>query len=353
MENLESLRYSKQYILFEDEQTKIYKKINDQNSTETVDKYLWDPVTTITESIVDDEKFYLIQHDDQKLGWINLKKSIQVFRFEPETYRFLDQNFKAHEINLKIGIDKDFRTHFNNKLLTVKSEINIDGTRLFSVFVKNKFFGFHPIEYFEKMIECDIPVDSNILKDKAMYKVSSLKSPTTEEVKIENPRLVTVFKNSKIGRVKVNNKQFFWIELYGMDDLINGLDEEKEKERSINQKILDDIFYGIKIERNQSKEIVKTILSAKKYMKAKKKNNLSSYISDDNNDEQITALKKEIKLVKESNNKLEKQIKLGETRLNQQRDYNSRLEQQRDKYKQRMQLVEEKLKKIVEKNNKK
>src|SRR5699024_9523360 len=144
METLTSVIYPKQYIFYEDDSKKIYKVINEIENAKPVDEYLWNPITTITEKSVQGEIYSLIQHEDERLGWVNLDKSIQIFRHEPVYYKFIDQEFENHELNIKMNNVKDYRAQFNNKILTVKSEIDYNGKKLLGVFIKNKFAGFHP-----------------------------------------------------------------------------------------------------------------------------------------------------------------------------------------------------------------
>lgn len=350
MSELEGLNYPKQYIFLENENTKIYKKIGENEGAKAVDSYLGAPITTITEKKVDGVNYYLIQYEDERLGWVNLKNSIQIFRFEPEVYRFIDSDFKAHDINFRMGLKKDFQSHFKGKLLNVKSEIKVNGERLLSIFIKNKFYGFHSVKNFEKMIETDLDINKDLLKDKQFYKVSSLQKPIEKSLNFENPKLVVVFKKNKIGKIRVNNKEVYWTELNGLENLIDKINNPEEIEKSKEQKFYDDIVYGLHKEREQSKEIVKIVLSGKEYLDAKRNNKLSSFQANDNGE--VKELREELRKSDKQRIKIEKELKLNQKRLEQQKDYNSRLEAQKNKYKERMQAVEEKMKKLLDKKPK-
>lgn len=344
MKNINKYDYPKQILLNEKLGTKIYRKLEvDENSIE-VDDYQWQIVSTITDKSKEKDIYSLIQHEDTRLGWINFKESIQIFRFEPEISRFIDNQFRPNSINEKLNINKDFRTHFEGKLLSIKSEITYEGQRLLGVFVKDKFFGFHDEKYFEKLIECNIKLPKELITNKDLFKTSKMYEPVTDEVNLTDPVIISVFKKSNIGKVKVNNKEYYWIFLDGLEQYTSDL-KLITTDRSLEQKYIDDMFYAVNKERKQSKEIVKTVLSLKEYMKTRNANGSLDYDIASNNE-----LIKEIDIMKNKIDKLKKELKLSETRLEQQRDYNKRLESQKNKYKDRMNLLEVKLKKFQDKS---
>src|SRR5699024_10554116 len=94
--------------------------------------------------------------------------------------------------------------------------------------------------------------------------------PIKNKIEIDNPYIAFTFKGNKIGRIKVNKKDFYWIKLDELNEKFNSFEPEFINERTEEQKYLDDIFYSINVERNKSKELVKTVLEAKKYLKTKK-----------------------------------------------------------------------------------
>ena len=353
--------YPKQYILNEKPGTKIYKVIGEDEGSEEIDDYQFSIITTITEKHEDGVKYTRIQHEDERLGWINLQNSIQLFRFKDKSYMFIAEDFEANEINDKLNIVKDFKTHFTNKIVTVKSEVEYKGKKLLAVFVKDRFFGFHDEEYFEELIPTKIKLEEDDLQKKTLYKISSMENPYHEKVNFDKPRLVSVFKDSNIGRIRANRKEYYWITLEGLENYLIDLETETKKE---TDKYLDDIFYAIEKEREHSKEAVKTVLSAQSFLNSKrirdkdkriqtlqnsfnraneKIKNLESGVNTNSSGSKLS--NEEILELKRSNHKLSQEVKLSEQRLEQQRDYNRRLEEQRDKYKARMKIVEEKLKK--------
>lgn len=344
MEEIKKYDYPRQIILSENESAKIYKKLEvDENSME-IDDYQWQIVSTITDKCTETGNYSLIQHEDTRLGWIKFNESIQIFRFEPEISRFIDDEFRPNTINEKLNINKDFRTHFEGKLLSIKSEITYEGQRLLGVFVKDKFFGFHDEKYFEKLIECNIKLPKELITHKDLFKTSKMHEPATDGVDLTDSVLISVFKKSNIGKVKVKNKEYYWIYLDGLKEYTSEV-KVNISSKSIEQKHIDDIFYAVNKERKQSKEIVKTVLSLKEYMKSKNTDGSLDYDIASNNE-----LIKEIKIMKNKIDKLNKKLTLSDTRLEQQRDYNKRLENQKNKYKDRMNLLEVKLKKVQDKS---
>lgn len=362
MKSINEYDYPKQFIINESEGTKIFDVIGEEEGAEEIDDYQFNVISTITEKTENGEKYFLIQHEDQRVGWINLKDSIQIFRFQSKNVRFTGDDFIANEINDALDIVKDFKTHFTGKILTVKSEIEFKGTRLLGVFIKGKFFGFHNEEYFEELIECDVDLPENEVYQKDLYKVSKMEEIHNEGVDISNPKLVSIFKESGIGRVQANKKEFYWITLDGLENYIANIILEAKK-KSQTEKEIDDLFYAIYRERQQSKELVKTVLSAKDYLKTKKtrekdhriktlessfknarnkKNSLDNTVNELKDEVQI--LKNEIQKLKAENKELSNDVKLNIKRIEQQKDYNKRLELQKDKYKERMEFVNEKLK---------
>src|SRR5699024_4421550 len=359
MKSLHELSYPKQYIINENDGKKIYKSLTTDENMQPVDEYLWAVVFVISERIVDGITYSLIQYDDERLGWINFEDSIQVLRFPQRSYRFIDQEINAADINEKMGLTKDFRTHFQNKLVTVKSEITYEGERLLGTFVNKKFSGFHPADCFENMVDCNLPIEEKMLSSKDLYKYSSLKNPIKEKIKIDKPKLVHFFKKNNLARVKVNQKEFFWTSLDGLEEIIDEALDNTEEEKSTEQKYMDDILYAIDLERQQSEEIVKTVLAAKKHIatkKEKQKDIKMSHLRSSflNAKEKNQKLERQIESLKTSNQneaKHSKELELAEKRLNQQRDYNNRLEKQKEKYKNRMTTVEEKMKKLDTQKN--
>ena len=367
MKSITEYDYPKQYILIENDDTKIYKSIGEDENTEEIDEYLYKVISTIKEKIENNMKFTLIQHEDARIGWINLENSIQILRFKARYYRFTADDFIANEINDKLEIVKDFKTHFTDKLLTIKSEIDYNGKRLLGVFIKDKFFGFHDEEYFEELVECNIPIPQEEIIKKDLYKVSKLQVPYTEEVLFSEPKIISAFPESGIARIRANKKEYYWISLDGIEDYISEL-SAKVTEKDRTQKEIDDLFYAINKEREHSKEVVKTVLSAKEYLKSKKAREkdkkiltlqssfkradfkIKQFESSFNNaiakNEKLQAELNEMKI---KNRELYKNAELNQKRLDQQKDYNERLTAQRDKYKERMNIVEEKLKKLTNK----
>lgn len=340
MEKIESYDYPRQFILKETEGTKIYKKINVDESSVEVDDYQWQVVSTINDAIVEDEIYTLIQHEDSQLGWIKFDDSIQIFRFNQKIARFIDDEFEVNTINEKLNITKDFRTHFSGKLLSIKSEITYDDKRLVGVFIKDKFFGFHDEKYFEELADCNIKIPQAIISEKELFKTSKMHESATEEIEFLEPVLISIFKKSNIGKIKVNSKEYYWIHLDGLEEYTEKI-KLSSSNKSKEQKQIDDLFYSVKKERQHSKEIVKTVLSFKEYLKSKRKNGSLDYDIASNNE-----VRSELKTMKKQIENLNKKLKLNETRLEQQRDYNRRLEDQKNKYKDRMNLLEEKFRKL-------
>lgn len=339
MKSIEEYDYPKQYILKEKNSKKIYKTLNGDDSAIDIEKYQWKIVTTITDSIVNNEKYTLLQCEDERIGWLNINESIQIFRFKEEIYRFLDENYEINNINEKLGIDINIDSKFTGKLLTIKSEISYENQRLVGVFNKNKFLGFHEEKYFDKLLECNFKISNEKLKEKQFYKTSKMQVEQENEFSIYEPKLVSIFSKSNIGKVKINEKEYFWIYLNGFEEITSQINKPTNH-KDITQKHIDDLFYGIRREREHSKKIVKRVLSLNNYLNAKNKKDALEYDMSDNENlvKEIRTLKKEIK-------KMTKEINLSNTRLEHQKDYNKRLEAQKEKYKARMILLEEKIKK--------
>src|SRR5699024_9299933 len=113
-------------------------------------------------------------------------------------------------------------------------------------------------------------LDENI----QLYKVSNLTKPVEGEYDIESVRLVSVFQETRVGKVRVNQKDNFWVYLDSINNLMQDFKEKEQK--SAEELKLDDIFYSINSERKKSKEIVKTVLSAKDFLNNKKNKNIST-----------------------------------------------------------------------------
>src|SRR5699024_2729879 len=189
-------------------------------------------------------------------------------------------------------------------------------------------------------------LDENI----QLYKVSNLTKPVEGEYDIESVRLVSVFQETRVGKVRVNQKDNFWVYLDSINNLMQDFKEEAKK--SSEELKLDDIFYSINSERKKSKEIVKTVLSAKNFLNNKKNKNISadqmraSSLEDDELNSKYADLRKEKQEQDRELRKTTGELTLAQKRLDHQKDYNTRLEAQKEKYKARMETVEEKLKNL-------
>lgn len=330
-EMLKNYNYSKQYILVEDNSNVILKNLKENPKIIDIEDYQWKIVTSVTSKKFQDKTYDLIQFDDQQVGWIELKSSIPIYRFASKTFKLIEDNYYSNDINSKLEFEKDFFSAFQGKLLTVKSEIEYQGERYFGVFIKEKFQGFHHTSYLEQSVEINKNIDNKALKDNnELFKVSDLSGIIDEEIDINKLKVISVFPINKIVRIQVNENEMYWTSLENfrkIDEFI--LVKEPNIEKNIEDKIIEDILYSVEIERNKTKKIVKSVLSAKELLKiGKGEVRFQEFTNED-----------EVKNLKSS-------LKLAEQRLNSQKDYNERLTAQRDKYKARMQLVEDKLKKL-------
>lgn len=350
-ELLNEYNYSRQFILVENQNKKIRKKIKSEVDLMDIDDYLWKIITTISIQNIGGITYHLIQYEDKQLGWINLEDSIQIYRFPAKHYKIIEERFSNNEINSKMNIEKDFISHFKGKLLNIKSKIFYENEIYYSVFIKNKFHGFHHYSVLDPIRECDIEIAVEQLDENTqLYKVSNLTKPVEGEYNIESIKLISVFKEIGVGKVLLNQQDNFWIYLDNIDGL--NLDFTDEVQKSVEELQLDDIFYSVNSERNKSKEILKTVLSAKDFLNNNKNKSISSdqlrnsSFEDEELKKHYNELKKE-KLEQDKNfRKTDGELKLAQKRLEHQKDYTNRLEAQRDKYKKRMVTVEEKLKNL-------
>src|SRR5699024_9491764 len=189
-------------------------------------------------------------------------------------------------------------------------------------------------------------LDENI----QLYKVSNLTKPVEGEYDIEMIKLISVFQETKVGKVRVNQQDNFWIHLESVKNLT--MDFQEKEQKSAEELKLDDIFYSINSERKKSKEIVKTVLSAKDFLNNKKNKNISanqlraSSLENNELNSKYANLRKEKQEKDRELRKTMGELTLAQKRLDHQKDYNLRLEKQKDKYKTRMEAVEEKLKNL-------
>src|SRR5699024_10752139 len=218
---LDEYNYSRQFIFVEDQNKKIRKRINSDLELLDIDDYLWKIVTTVSIQNFEGKIYHLIQHEDKKLGWIELENSIQIFRFPAQHYKVIEEKFSNNEINSNMNIEKDFISHFKGKLLNIKSQIIHNNEIYYSVFIKDKFHGFHHHTVLDPMRECDIEVDKEQLDENIqLYKVSNLTKPVEGEYDIESMRLVSVFQETRVGKVRVNQKDNFWVYLDSINNLM-------------------------------------------------------------------------------------------------------------------------------------
>lgn len=348
--SLNNYDYSKQFVLIEQQDKKAYKKITSAENFLNLDDLQYKVITTVKQRKINDEIYSLIQYEDKEIGWVNLKDSVQIYRHPARFYKVREDLFQVSGICDKMNIKKDFIAHFKDKLLNIKSEIFYNGEKHLGVFIKNKFHGFHPAEYFDEMIEEDILVSPELFSDEIIfYKQSNLSSEITHDSDIENLTILAIFKELGILKVKLSNGEIYWTDSKYFDaEIFNEIQSDKKDD---TQRFIDDLLYSVNLERSKTKEIAKTILSAKEFL---------SDSSEDVNDfkaQGALLYDEEIEKLKEENTQFENEIrkanndrKLAENRLAHQLEYKEKLEAQKDKYKARMQVVEEKMKTLIEKN---
>lgn len=331
---LSNYNYSKQFILLEDELNVIMKNLKkDSKVIDNLD-FQWKIITSVTQKNYNDQLYSYIQLDDQKVGWLNLQKSIQIFRFKPKSFKLIEDKYYSDELNSKLDFEKDFYSAFEGKLLTVKSELMYKGQRYYGVFLKEKFQGFHPASYLDEARVYNLHINSEDIKNSMeFYTVSSLSGQVKEEVDISNIKLVLAFHEKKIAKVQIDEGNMYWTSFDNIESIYNLINNDNNfPEKTEEEKIIDDILYSVEIERNKTKKIVKSVISAKEFINLNKGNADSLNFSDSD----------EIKTLKDS-------LKLSEERLESQRDFNNRLAEQKERYKSRMLLVEDKLKALDEK----
>lgn len=346
MNNLNDIVYPKRFILIENNK-KIYKSLYNDEKFENIDEYLYSIVTSVTQEKRNDEVWHLIQYEDSELGWINLKDSIQIFRFQPTIYKVIESSFQPNELNEKMGIVKDFISHFKDNMLTIKSQISYQGEKYYSVFLKNKFHGFHKAEYFDKLVDLNIPIGEENIKDAVIYSNSKLNNPISNVPSFQDGLLKTAFYKQGIASVIIQANTY-WISI---DSLRNvELPRIEGKEKTKYQLQYDDLIYSTEEQKQKSIDMLKTIIGAKDYLNNTEVSKYLSLVGNKNSKDDVTEIKEELKSVKNENLDLRRklrqsqnELKLSNSRLDHQIDYKGRLEEQRDKYKARMDLVEEKL----------
>jgi len=350
-EKINNYKYSKQFILMENKDKTFSKSPYFETELENVDDYLFSVVTSVVQKETDAGLKHLIQYEDKEVGWISLEDSIPVFRFKPMHFQVIEENFQTNELNQKMNIDKDFISHFKGKLLTVKSQVTYNNEIYYSVFLKNKFHGFHHENHLDPLFDIHLPLSKeNFVESPELYMISNLTKPIVELPDVSEAELVSIFPNNKIAKVKAE-KTFYWMSTSQLVDI--NIPELKISHKTESQKIMEDIFHSVQVEREKSKEMVKSVLSAKNYLSNKKgdTNFLKTLTRNSKNDaeeleEEMNTYKSEILDLKRQLRTAENDYKLAIKRLNHQIDYKKRVEAQRDKYKSRMQTVEEKLKNL-------
>lgn len=335
MKEFQGFDYPKLYIFKENNNVHIIPAKYSSEETSNVASYNYKIVTAVTEKVITGDTLSLIQYDNQAIGWVKLSESIRIYRFKPKNFYLLNDKFEPHKINEKLGLNFNYESIFKKKVLTVKSEIRYENERLFGVFVKETFCGFHSAEFFDPEIACNIQLNENALKDKQLYRLSNLDDIHETPKTINNPRIVAVYKKSKLARIKVNESDYYWIRTHGLRKYTFTLRPEKFNKNAYIKEI-NEIMIALDEERMRTRETLKIIIAAKEFEGTN--SNTEDYLGVNqeeyaieygSKDAQITALLKKVK-------KLEREIELREIRRLQKSDYTSRLEKQNDEYKSRL-----------------
>lgn len=348
--SLEEIKYSMQFIFIEKKDVKIHKSLYDATEVENVDEYLYSVITSITQEKIGNIIWHLIQHEDKELGWVKLTDSIQIFRFQSKTYKILESIFQPNELNQKMGIEKDFISHFKDNMLTIKSEITYEKEKYYSVFLKNKFHGFHKAEYLDPLIDLKLPISEANIDETEIYTNSKLNNPISNIPEFQNGLLNAAFFKHGIASVIIQGNTY-WTQLNSLKSI--DIPHIPEQEKSIEQLKYDDLLYSVEESKQKSIDMLKTIIGAKDYLNNTEVSKYLSLSGSKNSGDNLKGIKEELKSVKNENLDLRRklrqtqnEIRLANNRLEHQLDYKDRVESQRDKYKARMELVEEKLKNL-------
>lgn len=352
---LDEYKYSRQFIFLEDAANTFLKTLESEDGQEQLDDYLWKIVTSVSQKEVDGKIFHMIQHEDKRLGWIELKDSLRIYRHPAEQYKVVEDIFSSNELNQKMGIEKDFISHFKERLLTVKSEVMFEDERYLSVFIKEKFHGFHHEDVLDPFLTCNIDLSEH-KSDFELFRQSNLTKPA-EDLTVEELKMTAVFKKNKVGKVLSNNEEYFWISYKdAKESILKQVEAVPDSTaKSIEKLELDDLLYSVNLERGKTKDILKSVLSAKKYLKGGKSGNIPLEANDEylEMEDSYNELKKEYdEFTLEHTRRIRKisnELELTQNRLEQQKDYNNRVTEQRNKYKDRMNLLEGKVKRLDDK----
>src|SRR5699024_1082253 len=252
-------KYSRQYILVEDAANTFLKTLESDDEQEQLDDYLWKIVTSVSQKEVDGRTFHMIQYEDKRLGWIELKDSPRIYRHSAEQYKVVEDMFSNNELNKKMGIEKDFISHFKEKLLTVKSEVMFEDERYLSVFIKEKFHGFHHEAVLDPFLPCNIDLSAD-QSDFELFRQSNITKPA-EDLTVDELKMTAVFKKNKMGKVLVNNEEYFWISYKDAKESILKQAEDvlDATDKSIEKLELDDLLYSVNLERGKTKDILKSV----------------------------------------------------------------------------------------------
>lgn len=345
--------YPKQFILIEDKNCKIYKSVYDDSEYENIDEYLYNIVTSVTQKKINDKIMHLLQVEDKEVGWINFQNSIQIFRFQPRQFKVIEDGFQSNRLNDLLGIKKDFISHFKNKILTIRSEITFENEKYYSVFIKNKFHGFHNSKHLDPLIDCNIPVTKENLVNSEIYLHSDFTKIVSDLPDFNQGYLRSIFPSNKIGKLKLGTS-YYWLDIRTLNDVI--LPDSNFERKTKEQMEIDDLMYSIEMQKQKSIDMLKTIISAKDYINNTDVKKYLSLTNTNNSKVNVNELNEELRNLKNKNLDLKRQLRkaqnetnLANRRLEQQHDYRERLEKQRDKYKDRMHVVEDKLSNLNQK----
>lgn len=257
---LKNYDYSRKFLFIEDENNNFRKEIDD-SSIISNEIYQWKIVNSITRKEYKGVIYDLIQHDDVIIGWIELDLSLQIFRFSAKQCKIVDDLYFDNELNNKMGKIRNYKLLFKDKVLSARCEIIYNGEIYYGIFVNGQFQGFHNEKVIDFYVPLDITVDVNP-KDIVLYKISNLTVPIDSKIKKMN--ITGVFKKHRIGKVKLaGQKTPYWFDINNLSYDLKYPSEDYTEE----EKILNDIFEFIKIERNKSKEIANKVLAVRDYLR--------------------------------------------------------------------------------------
>lgn len=283
-----------QLFLLLNEESHIYK---DDMLTQVYDsaiKYSGTVVNSVETKLINGVPYHYIMANGRMLGWIKLEESIQVFRNKPVYLkRFSSEPSELERLDIKGG----YEISDERKVYIGRSHLYHDGKLFTSLFIRDKFYGFLPMESYD--LGEEISIESEFADADEIFLNSGLSS----KYAIEDPvvKVTLLFRELNLARIRADRKTL-WTPISNLREV----PEKKEIsfEQNMERSRQNDYYLSFKEEKKKLDKVMQALEQEMK--KVERTEEKSRKLEDSHNEleSRISELEKENQILRNENSLL-------------------------------------------------